>query len=123
MNKISQRNHIRNISLLYADLTAVIFRQSIFRRATVFTSLVMMSTAASPQITPDTLPDNSHVKDNSGNWECDDGYKRFANSCVSSAIPANAYSTGTPYGRGWECNRGYRLDNENCIAVQVPENA
>jgi len=58
---------------------------------------------------PASSPENSWVG-SSGSWYCNDGYKRFGDTCEVIEVPENAYALGSE----WYCESGYVRIQEKC---------
>ena len=89
------------------------------RRPSSYGSLILVlflafgSSAAPTQDDPGEAPPHAHLKRYGVGWECDRGYRKSADSCVTVEVPANAHLGFS--GRNWECDPGYRRERDNCV--------
>ena len=76
--------------------------------------LALGSSVAPAQDDPGEAPPHAHLKRFGGGWECDRGYRKSADSCVTVKVPANAHLNSS--GRDWACDPGYRREGVNCVS-------
>lgn len=94
-----------------------------FARLAVVAGLI--ASMAFPVVAQDgtrPIPANAQPKSYGEGWECDRGYRRDGDKCLSVIVPENAYATNRTYGAGWECLHGFQeVDDAACLEVVVPE--
>ena len=93
--------------------------------ALVLAALLILGAGAAAQAEPGaaSIPPNAHKSRYSGEWQCDDGYRRVRETCVKVVVPEHAYATDSHSRQGWDCARGFVQEDGRCTPIAVPPNA